>query len=321
MFKKLTAVMTALVVALCVLSIEVFAAGSCSIVQKSYASKGEEFTVDIVLSENPGIKSLSCNIKYNYSEIEFVSVSDGGLLSGFHSFNNQIMQTLALEWYGNGSNTDANGIVATVTFRALTDSANGSILSNAVTATDANNVRQLIDGMTTVILFGSQNDIPEPQAPDVQTGPDETENLEEEDTEVIPEDTVPTETEPEVTTTTKATTKRTTKATTTEKVTTTEPTTTEPPVTTTDPTTSLPPETTPPTTPTLPPTEPTTPPTEPVSESAAAPQTSAEAGFADTYAEVDNSSAGMGTLLLAIIMIILTGVVVYGIERRRHSRR
>lgn len=318
MFKRFAAVAAAVIVAAAAMTVSVFAAGVCTLSQTSSAPAGETFTVDVVLNDNPGIAVLSCNIRYNYEDVEFVSASNGSILEGFYTTD--VGTSVQLTWTGNGSDTDANGVAATITFRCKRENPAGSTLSNSVSAFTKNRLPVTIDGNTTILYFGANN--PNVVTPaDTPENPEETSQAEtdqiEEDTEIVADETEPPETTPEPTTTeTEPTTERTEP--TTRRTRSTQPTTTpepetEPPTTTPEPTT--PPPTTPPPTTTTPPTTTDLPTT--VTE----PTTETEPAFSDIYVEeVDNKAANRGTLLIAMIAIALTAVCVVGIEYYRKNR-
>lgn len=318
MFKRLSAAFAAVIIAIAAMTVTVFAAGSCSLRQTSSAPAGETFTVDVVLSENPGISVLSCNIRYNYEDVQFVSVSDAGLLKGFYYTN--IGNAVQLTWSGDGNDITDNGTFATITFKCIRENNGGSTLSNTVTAYSHGMLPTTINGNTTVLLFGANNqfDTPNPDGNGENPNPEEQGEVIEE-TEVVPDETEPPETtaepttteppetEPPTTTTRRTRTPRTDPPETTPEPTTTPPTTTPEP-TTTEPTTTWEPTTTPPTT-----TEVTTPTTELTTET--------EPAFSDVYAEeVNNKAANRGTILIAVIAIALTAVCVIGIEYYKRNR-
>ena len=348
MMKKLAAVIAAITV--CVLFAVNAAAvpsgaegGACTLVQTSYADKGGNFTVDVVLGNNPGIKSLNLVIRIDYNDIDFVSVSDAGKMKGFYYLDQG--GTVELTWTGSGNFTD-NGTLATITFKALTDSSNGSVVSTAVTAFGTDGIRKDVEGYTAMIQFGASRNQPEVTEPAVtepaattasdemteEAVDDQTEATEatEATTEATEPTTEPTTTEPTTEPTTESTTTKKTTEKTTEKTTkkTTEKTTTPAPTTTTAPTTTEPPTTPtePPTLPSVPETTPTVPtaPTEAVTEPSASEEMaliSSDEAFSDVYNDgVDNKSANNGTLLIALIMIALTAVVVVAIEVTKRNR-
>ena len=333
MFKKLAAVIavfTAVVLMMGAASQEQVR-GVCSIVQTSYAPQGETFTVDLVLSSNPGFKSLQCSIRYSTSELEFVEASDAELLQGYYCVKNG--STIQLTWLGEGqTNVEVNGVLATLTFRVINVPVEGSLIYNTVTARTSGSISVPVDGATSIVYSGTETsdpapeEVPEPDVPEFEvTGEvtDEPSETVDENTETVPDETeAPVTTTEEVTTTRATTTRATTQATTTrrrstttepvttpEPETTTEPTTTEPPVTTTEPTTTPEPVTT---------TEPTT-----TSETTteAAPTAATHNAFAEVYDDgVDNKAANSGTLLVALIMLALTAVVVIAIEYYKRNR-
>ncbi len=326
MFKKLAAVLAAIVVALTAMSFTAFAEdpGSVTIVQTSTAAKDGDFTVEVRFEMNPGVESMACNIRFDYRVLKLKSVSDAGLMSGFYyTVNSNIAQ---LTWTGNGKDVDATGTLATITFTALDEPSDGSIVYSSVSASNSKGIAMMVNGNTAVMNFGAPLP-PEPE-PEVTTAAPEPEEITTESEEVeeyIDETTAPIVTEapttttepttPAPTTTSATTTRRRSTTTTTERqteppTTTPEPT-TEPPTTTTEPTTSAPPtDTTPPTT-----TEITT---SDMLMLGVTSQPDEGEEFADAYTEdADNKTANRGTMLLALIAIALTGVLVVAIEMYR----
>lgn len=333
--RKTAAILAIVFAAAMIFATAVFAdgPGSCTIVQTSYASQGGQFTVEVRLSNNPGIRNMSCNIRFDYQSLELVSVSDSGLLGGFY-YTSPSSSNISLTWTGNGKDVEDNGLLATITFKAIDAPEEGTIVYNTVSAHSGNGITVQVDGMTTVLFFGDNRNANTPQnpqnpeqndpattQPNGNNGEDETENLDddEDETEQIPEETTaPTTQAPETTTTPPTTT---TSPTTTTRKTTTEATTvTTTEATTTEPTTTPEPETTPEET-----TEPTTTPepeTEPTTyEEEVTTTTEAEPTFADVYeTPVDNKSANRGTILIALMAIALTVVVVIAIEMYKRGR-
>lgn len=328
MFKKTAAVFAAIIIVLSSLCLTVSAddRGSVTLTQTSYAEKGGTFTVDVRLDSNPGIKSMSCNVRFDYQVLKVNSVSDSGLLGGFfYTSNSNIVQ---LTWTGNGKDVNSTGSLATITFTALEAPTEGSIAYASVSASDSRGIKVTVDGNTTILNFGLNQlpFLPEPLVTDAEV----TEALpitEEEETEdFFDETTAPLETEPPTTTpeptTTPAptTTKKpvTTKKTETKKRETAAPTTTPEPTTELTTTTPEPTTTTEPTTAPITTTEATTTTDALMLGVTSAPDEGEE--FAEEYTDdLDNKSANRGTILLALIALALTGVIVVAIElyRRR----
>ena len=112
MFRKISAVLAVFTAALLMMgAASEQRRGSCTIIQTSYAQSGETFTVDLVMSNNPGVKSLTCNFRFTYSEIEFVEASDKGLISGYYCVPNGAM--VQLVWSGtDGVDVSDNGVLS-----------------------------------------------------------------------------------------------------------------------------------------------------------------------------------------------------------------
>lgn len=86
-----------------------------------------EFTVSVVLADNPGMVSLRFKVNFDKDVLEFVSLTDAGLLHGkvaeapAADVNNAGSVTL---YWSDGlasENNTANGTIATITFKALTE--------------------------------------------------------------------------------------------------------------------------------------------------------------------------------------------------------
>lgn len=333
MKRTIAAVMAAIFAAVTIMTVAVFAEnGTVTLNQISYADEGGTFKVEVYLSGNPGIRNISCNIRFDYTDIDFVSVDDAKLLSGF--LYADLGSTVQLQWTGGKKDVEKNGLLATITFKALKAPEGGSVVYNSVSAHSGNGVAAPVDGVTSLLYFGSDRNnestaAPEPDnGPDVTTSAEETEPVtseeeEEEEIEDIPDETNVTEVTEPVTTTTEATTTKstTTKATTTKSTTTKATTTTPEPATTPEPTTTPEPETTPaPETTPEPETEPTEAMTEEIVPEEPTPEESVPA-FADAVGhDVDNSTANRGTLLIAVLAIALTAVVVAAIEIYKRGR-
>ena len=162
LLSKVLSVLIAAILAASVLCLGVYAeSGSCTLVQKSSADEGGTFTVDVVLSDNPGISTLSCNVRFDYEDVEFVSVAETDLLSGFYQV--KVGNVVQLSWMGNGSDVTVNGVVATITFKALTSDAGGSMIYNTVTAYNSGRISVPIDGGTTIVRFGQGAVATEPE--------------------------------------------------------------------------------------------------------------------------------------------------------------
>ena len=89
--------------------------------ENTIAELGEVFTINISISDNPGIISLRFKILYDTDVLELQSVSDNGLLSGFTNPSPTVTSPYTLRWADSLSNYDntASGTIVTLTFKAL----------------------------------------------------------------------------------------------------------------------------------------------------------------------------------------------------------
>lgn len=111
--KRVITIVMALVLLVGVMSVSAFADNGISVtISDGTAKVGEEFSVDISVSGNPGFASLTGDLTYDHSVLQVVSIS--GLIStGTWQIEGDNMM-----WYGNADYTD-NGVIATVTFKVL----------------------------------------------------------------------------------------------------------------------------------------------------------------------------------------------------------
>ena len=80
---------------------------------------GENVTLDIDLSGNPGIAYLKLKVNYDDTALALVGTSNSGVLSGtFTTSKTATVKPYVLQWMGADNSTDS-GTVATVTFTAL----------------------------------------------------------------------------------------------------------------------------------------------------------------------------------------------------------
>lgn len=344
MMKRFAAALTALILALAMLSVNVSAAGACNLKQTSTAKVGEKFTVNVDITPDDEFAILSISIRYDNTKLKVESVKDGGILEGFYDV--KMNGSVQLTWTGNGKALKTAGTYATITFSVIEEDPVGSMLQSTVTAHTANHIRVPVDGSTAIILFNTDVDNTPPEIVDPDPGEfvsepstpavtDDTENLDDE--EDIVEVTEPTTaaTTTQATTTTRAKTKKTTPESTKapEPVTNPEPV-TEPPATETQPTTE-------------PVQEPETPPTSDITDvfpldgvvsmpgddvmtlpgddfdpfSENYPPEQSESDFSDAYADSPvNKGADRGTILIALMALALTVVVVVAIEMTKRGK-
>ena len=82
---------------------------------------GEEVTVTVELSNNPGIVGAILNVAYDNNALKLVTVEDAGLLGGFTGSESSSENPYRLTWLesNTGANNTDNGVVATLTFKLL----------------------------------------------------------------------------------------------------------------------------------------------------------------------------------------------------------
>ncbi len=278
MTRRILSILAAIVFAASSMLCAVSAAGSMALVQSQTPAPRETFQIHVLLSDNPGIKSLQCMITYDANSASLVSCVDGEYFDHFTQIPTD--GGMFLIWSSDSNNDNySSGILATITFIASSNPADGSLVSLTVLeALNANGSAVTVNGTTSVMQFDAEESDDtvsaddEGEEDDDAISADDEEELEDEggvvagDEEEDEDDIVSADDEEEEVTTastssTKATTttKKTSATTTTEKktsATTTEATTTTTEVTTSATTSATTPETTPEVTSTTPESEP-----------------------------------------------------------------
>ena len=105
---------------------------------KTTVSDGEEFTVSINISGNPGLISLRLTVSYDMEVLELKSVSNSALLSGFTQPSSAISSPYTLRWSDSlaTENNTANGTIVTLTFLAKKSAENTEITVSHVESRD-----------------------------------------------------------------------------------------------------------------------------------------------------------------------------------------
>ena len=82
---------------------------------------GDTFTMDVAISDNPGIISLRFKVVYDTDVLSLLSVANSGILNGFTTPAPTITSPYTLRWADSLATTDntAQGTVITLTFKAL----------------------------------------------------------------------------------------------------------------------------------------------------------------------------------------------------------
>lgn len=258
--KKFAAMLTALVLTAAMLlcmSVGMSAAGYIGLKKVNEVSKGSIFSLELSLTDNPGISFIVIRIGYDSSLLSYRSVSQGGIFQSFGCAETDSYLELVMS---SASDSFSDGRLATVHFLALEELEGESLVTVSVyDARTANGGIVAVDGATVSLSDGSMGwSVVDSSELGVDEGDHEVvldenastgtpESLEDEASETTtrrPSTTVTTtqettrSTTTEATTTTRATT--TTAATTTSATTTTEAT-TAPPATTPELEATLPP--------------------------------------------------------------------------------
>lgn len=258
--KKFAAMLTALVLTatmLLCMSVGMSAAGYIGLKKVNEVSKGSTFSLELSLTDNPGISFIVIRIGYDSSLLSYRSVSQGSIFQSFGCAETDSYLELVMS---SVSDSFSDGRLATVHFLALEELEGESLVTVSVyDARTANGGIVTVDGATVSLSDGSMGwSVVDSSELGVDEGDHEVvldenastgtpESLEDEASETTtrrPSTTVTTtqettrSTTTEATTTTRATT--TTAATTTSATTTTEAT-TAPPATTPELEATLPP--------------------------------------------------------------------------------
>ncbi|MBE6980883.1 MAG: hypothetical protein E7437_01020 [Ruminococcaceae bacterium] len=122
MKKRILCFLLIVLLAVSLLPISGVAAGSprYSISGKTVQT-GDVFTVDVAISDNPGIISLRFRVVYDASVLQLQSVADTRLLNGYTTPAPTVTSPYTLRWADSLATTDntAQGTVVTLTFKAL----------------------------------------------------------------------------------------------------------------------------------------------------------------------------------------------------------
>lgn len=316
MIKKTVAVLSALILTMSLMLTVVSAAPMVTLGQTTVPSAGDTFSVNVLLTENPGVNSIQILVTYDASSATLLYCGDGGYFDQFNTIPTD--GGVILMWTSTAGNDNySSGILATIVFTASDSPANGSLISAAVlSATNTAGQNVTINGATSVLQFDTSAATDDDEVIADVEGDDDDEVVADDEDAVIPDDDdeviigeeddiISADDDEEVTTaTTKAT-----KATTTTKVTTTTQSTTTSVTTTTE-------EVTTPATTT---TEQTTPATTTTPEvTSTTPETSQSesvkfSGDAAT-AQAQKKMANGGTVFAAVMIVGVTAAAVVGMR-------
>ena len=87
---------------------------------------GEEVTVDVLMSGNPGLAYLKIKVGYDPNELKLLSVTNNGILGGMFTPSQTIdVNPQVLQWMAAGNSYD-NGAIATLKFKISETATEGS---------------------------------------------------------------------------------------------------------------------------------------------------------------------------------------------------
>jgi hypothetical protein len=154
--KKRFLIFVLVISAMLSLALTVSAEGGTFSAENVTAAPGEEVTVDITLSGNPGVSAIALNVEYS-DKLELLSADDGGLLGDKTHGNDLSANPYKFTWNNYDSNKTGNGVVATLTFKVSDAAAIGDALEISIDAYDGWNYDldpvsfNSVDGAITVI--------------------------------------------------------------------------------------------------------------------------------------------------------------------------
>ena len=90
---------------------------------------GDTVTVNVDLTQNPGVIAMQLNVDYDEKQLELVNVSNSGVLNGYNSPSTYGGGNYTLNWEDGLSSTNNNGTgtVATLTFKLKEDCDKASV--------------------------------------------------------------------------------------------------------------------------------------------------------------------------------------------------
>ena len=90
---------------------------------------GDTVTVNVDLTQNPGVIAMQLNVGYDEKQLELVNVSNSGVLNGYNSPSTYGGGSYTLNWEDGLSTTNNNGTgtVATLTFKLKEDCDKASV--------------------------------------------------------------------------------------------------------------------------------------------------------------------------------------------------
>lgn len=132
MRKKIIALFSALAMVITVMCSAFPVAAAGTLVMQTQASKttikqGETVTIDLMITENPGLVSIQTLAVYDETAFEMISVTDGALFTDFTYFESATEDKSKAWWtnFGMADNSTKTGKLYSVTFKAKDDIENG----------------------------------------------------------------------------------------------------------------------------------------------------------------------------------------------------
>lgn len=127
--KKILSIIISSLIILTSLSIICFATETVTLsLQNETVYAGDEFTVNLFVSDNSKISGAVIDINYDNSKLEFVSAKEGAILDAKANISirniNKDNSYVRFAYMSNGSSITSEGILFSVTFKVL-ESANG----------------------------------------------------------------------------------------------------------------------------------------------------------------------------------------------------
>ena len=123
-FRRITAIL--LVLLILIPSMNVFEASGASISAETAVGKpGDQVSVNVSISGNPGIAYLKLKIGYDATQLTLKGAQNAGVLSGTFTTSKTIdINPYVLQWMG-AENSSGNGVIATLTFQIASNASAG----------------------------------------------------------------------------------------------------------------------------------------------------------------------------------------------------
>ena len=147
---------------LCTIPVAVFALETGQyVVSNQTVSAGEEFQLDVAVTNNPGVVTLRFKVEYDETALELLGVENKGLFQGYTAPSPTISSPYTLRWADSlaAENNTADGVVCTLHFRALA-SGNSSIKISHMEARNVNGQKvSFTDAVSTITVSAPVPDL------------------------------------------------------------------------------------------------------------------------------------------------------------------